>query len=105
VLRNERSELSVLDKTVIASIAKQDTLTENVEAAFDERLTLGDRWADRIAFFGGSWYFIGLFGAALLAWIAVNLLPLFGERFDPYPFILLNLVLSPALPPCKRLSS
>ena len=94
MLRNERSELSALDKTVIQSIANQETLTENVEATFDERLSLGDRWADRIAAFGGSWYFIGLFGAVLLAWIAVNLLPLFGERFDPYPFILLNLVLS-----------
>lgn len=94
ILRNERSELSALDKTVIASIARQETLTENVEATFDEHLSLGDRWADRIAAFGGSWYFIGLFGAVMSAWIAVNLLPLFGERFDPYPFILLNLVLS-----------
>jgi len=94
MLRSERSELSALDKTVIQSIASQETLTENVEATFDEHLSLGDRWADRIAAFGGSWYFSGLFGAVLLTWIAVNLLPLFGERFDPYPFILLNLVLS-----------
>jgi uncharacterized membrane protein len=94
MLRKERSELSALDKTVIASIAKQETLTENVEASYDEHISLGDRWADRIAGFGGSWYFIGLFGAVVLGWIALNLVPLFGDRFDPYPFILLNLVLS-----------
>ena len=94
MLRCERSELSALDKSVVESIASQETLTENVEATFDGHLSLGDRWADRIAAFGGSWYFISLFGVVLLAWIAVNLLPLFGERFDPYPFILLNLVLS-----------
>ncbi|HEY8156092.1 MAG TPA: DUF1003 domain-containing protein [Myxococcota bacterium] len=59
---------------------------------FDEKLTAGQRMADRLASFGGSWTFITLFFGTLLAWIGYNL-----ERpvsFDPYPFILLNLVLS-----------
>lgn len=94
LLLKERSELSALDHAVIASVAKQETLTENVEMAFDERLSRGDRWADRIAGFGGSWAFIGLFGAVLFGWIALNLSALITKPFDPYPFILLNLVLS-----------
>ncbi len=94
MLLKERRELSTLDKTVIASIAKQGTLTEDVEAAFDERLTPGDRWADRIAGFGGSWAFIGMFMGVLFGWIALNLSGLFATPFDPFPFILLNLVLS-----------
>jgi uncharacterized membrane protein len=94
ILRKERSELSALDQTVIASIAKQETLTENIEAAFAEKLSFGDRSADRVASFGGSWAFIGIFAGVLFAWIAINVSSLFATPFDPYPFILLNLVLS-----------
>ncbi len=67
----------------------------NTNAAFDEQLTLGQRAADRVASFGGSWTFVLLFVAVLVAWMVGNaaVLPR-GERFDPYPFILLNLVLS-----------
>src|SRR5690606_12172949 len=54
---------------------------------------LGPRVADAVASFGGSWPFLGLFGAVLLAWIATNVL-LLSKPFDPYPFILLNLALS-----------
>jgi uncharacterized membrane protein len=63
----------------------------NVEEA--ERLTLGQRIADRVAAFGGSWPFIIVFGAVLVIWMMVNN-HLEGRAFDPYPFILLNLVLS-----------
>jgi uncharacterized membrane protein len=94
MLLKERSELSELDHAVIASIAKHGTLTEDVETTFRDRLSPGDLWADRIASFGGSWTFIGLFGLVLFGWIGLNLSILFANPFDPYPFILLNLVLS-----------
>jgi len=57
-------------------------------------MTFGERVADKVAQFGGSWGFIGLFGGILLAWMAVNTFVLVDRPFDPYPFILLNLVLS-----------
>ena len=63
----------------------------NTNQAFVEQLTFGDRLADRVATFGGSWTFIGLFLTFMLAWMAVNDS---GGAFDPYPFILLNLLLS-----------
>jgi uncharacterized membrane protein len=94
MLGTERSELSNLDRSVLTSIQKQETLSEDVEAAYDQQISAGDRWADRIATFGGSWVFIGSFGAVLLVWIAINLSSLFASPFDPYPFILLNLLLS-----------
>lgn len=94
MLLKERSELSALDKSVIASIAGKGTLTENIDSVFEEKLTLGDQWADRIAAFGGSWAFIGSFAAVMAGWIALNLTSLIAAPFDPYPFILLNLVLS-----------
>ena len=58
--------------------------------------SLGQRAADTVARFGGSWAFVGLFGLSLLAWVAVNavLLARNGSTFDPYPYILLNLFLS-----------
>ncbi|WP_088344231.1 MULTISPECIES: DUF1003 domain-containing protein [Rhodomicrobium] len=94
LMHKERSDLSSLDKAVIASIAEQDTLTQNVETAFDAHLTVGDRWADRVASFGGSWMFIGLFAAVVVLWMAGNAALFVAHPFDPYPFILLNLLLS-----------
>jgi len=57
-------------------------------------LTRGERLADQIAAFGGSWTFITLFFGILLGWIVLNLWFLDNEGFDPFPFILLNLILS-----------
>lgn len=59
-----------------------------------ETRTTGERIADQVAAFGGSWTFILLFCATLLGWIALNTLVLAGGAFDPYPYILLNLLLS-----------
>lgn len=70
----------------------QVTRNVNLEAA--ERLTLGQRLADRVAAFGGSWPFILLFGAVMVLWIVINTLVLAERPFDAYPYILLNLVLS-----------
>lgn len=60
----------------------------------DEPLTFGQRAADRIAQFGGSWAFIFLFMGIIVCWMAVNSFLLYHRPFDPYPYILLNLVLS-----------
>ena len=84
--------LGELERRVFAHVLHRQRTSRDTTAEFEEQLTFGERLADRIAAFGGSWGFISMFFAALLAWIAWNL-----ERpagFDPYPFILLNLVLS-----------
>jgi len=67
-------------------------VSRNVLEEEEERLTFGQRIADRVATFGGSWPFIFLFGTIMVAWMGVNIVAL--THFDPYPFILLNLVLS-----------
>jgi uncharacterized membrane protein len=84
--------LGDLERRIFAHVLRRDRTSRDVGAEFEEQLTFGQRLADRIAEFGGSWVFITAFLALLLAWIAYNV-----ERpagFDPYPFILLNLVLS-----------
>ena len=94
VIEAEVGEISVLEKEVLASMHERELLSANIYAEFDAQQSFGERLADRIAAFGGSWTFIVLFFVLLLAWIAANSLLLFRASFDPYPFILLNLVLS-----------
>ena len=65
-----------------------------MDAEFSKDLTFGEKMADRMAAFGGSWTFLMIFAAILLIWIALNSFLLLKKPFDPYPFILLNLVLS-----------
>ena len=71
-------------------------ISHDTNLAYEEGLTFGQKLADKVASFGGSWTFIILFGLILLAWVALNavLLAKRGETFDPYPYILLNLFLS-----------
>ena len=66
----------------------------DVNQVFDERLTFGERLADRVAAVGGSWSFIIAFGLFLVAWALLNTVVLVGHAFDPFPFIFLNLMLS-----------
>ena len=94
LLQDERGELSSLEHSVIESLSRHETLAENVEAEFQKELSFGERLADRIADFGGSWTFISLFGGFILIWIVINTALLIVRPFDPYPFILLNLMLS-----------
>ena len=94
VLEDERGELSRLDLEVIASLKEQETLTENINLAFEKDRSFGARVADRVAAFGGSWRFIIIFFVVLVLWMAVNTAFVLARPFDPYPFILLNLVLS-----------
>lgn len=80
------------ERAVIAKLAHRLPVTRDTEQEFSQQLTLGDRVADQVARFGGSWPFIWLFLTLMAAWMLLNEE---GSRpFDPYPFILLNLVLS-----------
>lgn len=94
LLESEKGELTTLDHDVLESLQRHETLSSNVDAEFDKDLTVGEKMADGLASFGGSWKFLIIFGALLLAWIALNSIVLLKKPFDPYPFILLNLVLS-----------
>src|ERR1043166_3016022 len=94
VLQDEIGELSALDHEVIESLQEHEILSSNIEQQLEKKLTFGERLSDRIASFGGSWRFIILFGAVLLFWIILNAVFLLNRGFDPYPFILLNLILS-----------
>ena len=94
VLQDEIGELSTLDNEVIESLHQHEILASNIEEQFEKKLTFGERLSDQIASFGGSWRFIILFGAVLFGWIIVNGIFLLNRAFDPYPFILLNLILS-----------
>jgi uncharacterized membrane protein len=94
VLQNEIGELSALDQEVVESLREHEIISSNIEKQFDHKLTFGERLSDRIAEFGGSWKFLITFGGVLLAWIILNAIFLLNRGFDPYPFILLNLILS-----------
>lgn len=94
VLESEKGELTALDHEVLESLRRHETLSSNVDAEFDKDLALGEKMADRLATFGGSWTFLIIFAAILFIWIAINSFLLLKKPFDPYPFILLNLVLS-----------
>jgi uncharacterized membrane protein len=92
MLADEKGELTDLHRDVVRSMHEHELLDHNVDD--EEKLSLGDRLSDRLAEFGGSWTFIIIFLLVLAAWIAVNSIALWREPFDPYPYILLNLVLS-----------
>jgi len=94
VLQEEIGELSTLDHEVIESLREHEILSSDISKQFQKRLTFGERLSDRIAEFGGSWKFLITFGAVLLLWITLNAIFLANRGFDPYPFILLNLILS-----------
>ncbi|ADJ27989.1 DUF1003 domain-containing protein [Nitrosococcus watsonii] len=89
-------QLSEREQRVIRRIAKRVHISRNVNHEFDTQLTLGQRLADRVAAFGGSWTFIILFTLILVLWVVLNsvVLARAGEAFDPYPYVFLNLVLS-----------
>lgn len=93
-LVKEIGELSELEKTVLTSLTSNNTLTDKIDGEEKQILTIGQRVADKVASFGGSWTFIISFGVFITLWISVNVYWLFNKGFDPYPFILLNLILS-----------
>jgi uncharacterized membrane protein len=94
VLEDEIGELSALDNEVVESLQQHEILSSDISKQFEKKLTFGERLSDSIAAFGGSWTFIIVFSLILLLWIGVNSFILANQAFDPYPYILMNLVLS-----------
>ena len=94
IMEDEKGELTKLEKDVIEKLTDYETISTNIEKEFDTQLTFGERLSDKIAVFGGSWRFIIIFGVILLSWIGINTYVLLSKPFDPFPFILLNLILS-----------
>ena len=94
LLETERGELTNLELEVLKDLREHEILARNPDVQFEAALTFGQRLADRIAAFGGSWNFIIVFAVVLFAWMFVNSYMLVVRPFDPYPYILLNLVLS-----------
>jgi len=88
--------LTKREQEMIRHILQRSHVSRNINKDFDDQLTLGQRLADRVASFGGSWTFIMIFAAILLTWVIINsfILVKFNSAFDPYPYILLNLFLS-----------
>jgi len=93
-LTKEIGEIGELEKQVVNNLNDSKTLTSQLEDNTNDKITFGQRVADKVATFGGSWTFIISFGGFLFLWIIVNVVLLTTKAFDPYPFILLNLILS-----------
>jgi uncharacterized membrane protein len=93
-LVNEIGELNELEKTVLSSLSSNTTLADKIADDDEKGFTVGQKIADKVASFGGSWKFIILFGLFIFIWICINIFWAANKSFDPYPFILLNLILS-----------
>jgi len=93
-MEEQKGELSVLEADVIRSLREHEIVSRDTERQYDAQLTRGERIADKVAEFGGSWRFILIFAGVLVGWIVINSAILLRHSFDPYPYILLNLVLS-----------
>lgn len=89
----DATTLSAAEQAVLAAARGRAIISRDVEQGFTEELSFGQRLADKVAVFGGSWGFIIIFGAVLAAWVLLNTL-LLVRPFDAYPFIFLNLILS-----------
>src|SRR5690242_20906669 len=90
-LAEELHKLGDLERRVVAHILHRKSVARDPNKAFDETMTFGARVADRVAAFGGSWKFIGIFLSVMIVWMAFNALS--PRPWDVYPFILLNLLL------------
>jgi uncharacterized membrane protein len=89
-------ELPEPEHRVVQRVGERRPISRDTNQEFEKKLTVGERLADKVAAFGGSWTFIMIFGAILFSWVALNTLILAQRNasFDPYPYILLNLFLS-----------
>jgi len=96
LFRSRYEKLTELEKHVAHHITERTPISKNVIQDLSEQLTLGQKMADKVASFGGSWVFISIFMIVMFIWIVLNsyILVKMNNSFDPYPFILLNLVLS-----------
>ena len=94
ILNIQNGQLKKLHDIVLQSIREEDILVSNLQHPAAEKSTTGQRVSDKVARFGGSWTFIITFLTILVVWIIYNSTLPVAERFDPYPFILMNLILS-----------
>ena len=96
LLHKGLESLSQREKLVIKSIANRVHISRNMQKVYEAQYSFGQRLADKVASFGGSWAFIILFSGILCTWIGLNsyILIHWNKVFDPYPYILLNLILS-----------
>src|SRR4030043_396087 len=94
--RTKYEQLGEREKKVAHHLAERTHIARNVAQDFSEKLTFGQKLADKVAAFGGSWTFITIFAVVLVIWVLLNsfVLITYRESFDPYPYILLNLFLS-----------
>jgi uncharacterized membrane protein len=97
LFRTKYEQLGTQEKHVAHHIAERTHIARNVSQDVTEEMTFGQRLADKVAAFGGSWTFISIFGAVMVIWVLLNsfiLIRYSSVSFDPYPYILLNLFLS-----------
>ncbi|MBK8954335.1 MAG: DUF1003 domain-containing protein [Saprospiraceae bacterium] len=94
LVEQEKGELAAIDLDVMKAIRDNAILSENIQEEIEAQLTPGQKLADKIAEFGGSWTFIASFFTFMVLWVLINIWILSTRAFDPYPFILLNLILS-----------
>jgi uncharacterized membrane protein len=94
--RTDYDQLDVQEKHVTHHLAERTHIARNVAQDYSEQATFGQRLADKVASFGGSWTFISIFAITIVVWVALNSIVLikYSKSFDPYPYILLNLFLS-----------
>jgi uncharacterized membrane protein len=90
----EKGEIAAIDRDVLEAVKNNSILFKNIQDETEKDLTFGQKLADKVAAFGGSWTFITTFFSFILIWILVNIWFLAIRPFDPFPFILLNLILS-----------
>lgn len=94
LLKSEDSHINKLHAIVKKAIEEESLITEKLTSEDLDDRTFGQRLSDQVAEFGGSWRFILIFGGILLSWIVFNSLVMMNRSFDPFPYILLNLILS-----------
>ena len=97
LFRMKYEQLGTQEKHVAHHLAERTHISRNVSQDLSEQMTFGQRLADNVAAFGGSWTFISIFGIVMVSWIILNsfiLVRYSSVSFDPYPYILLNLFLS-----------
>jgi uncharacterized membrane protein len=93
LLEKDFNEIPERERRVIERVAKKLAVARNTNVEADSAMSFGDRLADQVASFGGSWKFLILFAVFISAWVLLNSVMLF-THFDPYPYILLNLFMS-----------
>jgi uncharacterized membrane protein len=94
LLQREWDSLNEQEKRVVETLVRRGQISRNINVYVDDKRTFGERVADGVAAFGGSWTFIIIFAVILIAWVVLNSYVLLNKGFDPYPYILLNLFLS-----------